>query len=234
MPGKEVSPGLLETYMGRFELSKEQVLEQKAAFDVLDTDGNGVITFEELKTMNSKYAGGFSETELKEQFKELDVDGSGHVTFQEFLAVYVRGEFGREVRLCQVHEDSENIIQHIEVDDLQKKPRAKSKLQSIVDEELIGRLDSVLEMRLSSKKSFGFYSRAAATFLRGAEGKEPVESIRITALGATINMAAVVAARVESEKLGRIVKVQTAYPEMPPNSRGCAQISIDIVRVAKA
>lgn len=230
MPGSEVSPGLLETYMLRFELSKEQVLEQKASFDVLDTDGNGAITFQELKAMNAKFSGGFTDKELEEQFKELDVDGSGHITFQEFLAVYVKGEFGREVRVVQVHEDTENVIQTIEVGDLQKKSRAVSKLESIVDEELIERLDSITEMRLSSKHSAGFYSRAATMFLRGSEDKEPVDSLRITALGATINAAAIVAARVESEGLGKIVKVQTAYPEMP-NSRGCPQLAIDIVRM---
>mmetsp|Transcript_64384 Transcript_64384/g.188373 ORF Transcript_64384/g.188373 Transcript_64384/m.188373 type:complete len:234 (-) Transcript_64384:83-784(-) len=232
MPGMELSAGLLETYMSRFELTKDHILEQKAAFDLLDTDGNGVITFEELKVVNAKYKEGFSEPELKEQFSELDIDHSGHVTFQEFLAVFVKGEFGREVRIVQVHEDTENMIKHIEVDDLQKKTRAKSDLQPIVDEELLAGSDSTMEMRLSSKKSPGFYSRAAALFFRGAEGKEPVESLRITALGATINSAAVVAAYVEKEGLGRIIKVQTSYPEMP-SGRGCAQIAIDVVRVPK-
>mmetsp|Transcript_17565 Transcript_17565/g.55018 ORF Transcript_17565/g.55018 Transcript_17565/m.55018 type:complete len:246 (-) Transcript_17565:84-821(-) len=244
MPGHELSPGLLETYMSRFELTKEQVLEQKAAFDVLDTNSNGVITFEELKEANAKYSEGFSEKELQEQFSELDVDHSGHVTLQEFLAVYVKGEFGREVPIVHVREDTENMIQRIEVDDLQKKVRRKvprfaerrrvqSNLEAIVDEELIERLDPSTEMRLSTKNSARFYSRAAILFLRGAEGKKPVDSLRIKALGETINMAAVVAARVESEGLGRVVKVQTDYPEMQPSGRGCAQMSIDVIRVPK-
>mmetsp|Transcript_104762 Transcript_104762/g.312966 ORF Transcript_104762/g.312966 Transcript_104762/m.312966 type:complete len:235 (-) Transcript_104762:87-791(-) len=233
MPGHELSPGLLETYMSRFELTKEQVLEQKAAFDVLDTNSNGVITFEELKEANAKYSEGFSEKELQEQFSELDVDHSGHVTLQEFLAVYVKGEFGREVPIVHVREDTENMIQRIEVDDLQKKVRVQSNLEAIVDEELIERLDPSTEMRLSTKNSARFYSRAAILFLRGAEGKKPVDSLRIKALGETINMAAVVAARVESEGLGRVVKVQTDYPEMQPSGRGCAQMSIDVIRVPK-
>mmetsp|Transcript_25255 Transcript_25255/g.58850 ORF Transcript_25255/g.58850 Transcript_25255/m.58850 type:complete len:147 (-) Transcript_25255:80-520(-) len=137
----ELSPGLLEHYMSFFELSKEQVLEQKAAFDVLDANGDGDITFQELTAVNAKYAEGFSEKELQEQFSELDVDGSGHVTFQEFLAVYVKGEFGREVPLVkvQVHEERENVIQHINSECLEKKRRASSRLEAIADDE---RLDA--------------------------------------------------------------------------------------------
>mmetsp|Transcript_74677 Transcript_74677/g.242673 ORF Transcript_74677/g.242673 Transcript_74677/m.242673 type:complete len:115 (-) Transcript_74677:323-667(-) len=79
----------------------------------------------------------------------------------------------------------------------------------------------------------GFNIRAAALFLRGTEDKPSVPSLRISALGGVIAAAAAVAASVESEGLGRIVKVQTAYLERP-SGRACPQIFIDIDRVAKA
>jgi len=84
-------------------------------------------------------------------------------------------------------------------------------------------------MRLSQKNSIGFYIRAATTFLKGAEGKEPVKELKVTALGNAINAAATVATRVEKDGLATITGVQTAYPEMQ-NGRGCAQIVIDLVK----
>eukprot|EP00439_Symbiodinium_sp_Y106_P074698 s3252_g14.t1 len=94
-----LSPGLLEAYMTRYELSKDQVLEQKEAFDLLDIDGNGKVTYQEVKEMNAKLGQPMSEQELSEQFTTLDIDGSHAVTFPEFLKVYVKGEFGRDVPL---------------------------------------------------------------------------------------------------------------------------------------
>ncbi|CAE7751894.1 unnamed protein product [Symbiodinium sp. CCMP2456] len=70
-----LSPGLLEAYMARYELSKDQVLEQKEAFDLLDIDGNGKVTYQEVKEMNAKLGQPMSEQELSEQFTTLDVDG---------------------------------------------------------------------------------------------------------------------------------------------------------------
>jgi len=88
------------------------------------------------------------------------------------------------------------------------------------------------EMRLSQKNTIGFYIRAATTFLKGAEGKEPVNELSITALGNVINAAATVATRMEKDGLGTITRVQTAYPNMQNGSveRGCAQITIDVER----
>lgn len=89
--------------------------------------------------------------------------------------------------------------------------------------------DGGVTMKLSAKNSVGFYARAAATFLKGAEGKEPVDNLSISALGNTINAAVEVATRVEKDGLGRIARVRTDYPGMPGGS-GCAQIVIDVER----
>lgn len=241
MPEMELSCGLLETYMARFELTRDQVLEQKAAFNMLDIDGSGQISYQELKAVNAKYDGGFTEQELEEQFKELDVGSSGHISFQEFLKVHVKGEFGRDVVLPKVREETENVLEHAETG-LRTPRRPTTHLESIKDEEeeirppstRVAGLDTppAMEMRISSKNTIGFYWRAAVLFLRGAEGKEPVDNLRISALGGAINAAVTVAARVQQEGLGSLSKVQTAYPEMA-DGRGCAQIAIDVIRTQK-
>mmetsp|Transcript_58579 Transcript_58579/g.117245 ORF Transcript_58579/g.117245 Transcript_58579/m.117245 type:complete len:296 (-) Transcript_58579:110-997(-) len=87
-------------------------------------------------------------------------------------------------------------------------------------------------MRLSQKNSTGFYIRAATTFLKGAEGKEPVKELVVSALGNSINAAVTVATIMERDGLATIASVRTAYPEMQNGrvGRGCAQIVIDLVK----
>lgn len=229
--------------MERFELHKEEILEQKAAFDILDANHSGLITLEELRKFNSKFNGGFTEKELQEQFKEMHRDGNGGISFLEYLKVYVKGEFGREVHIG---------LEHLETapKDLVVTPRSAARSRggsaemchtfsglapireqsnSKVPED---RPDGVVDMRLSARNTVGYYVRAARLFLRGGEGKEPVPGLRVLALGEVINTAAALAVRVESEGLGRITSVQTAYPDMP-NGRGCPQITIDIERRAE-
>mmetsp|Transcript_30126 Transcript_30126/g.76106 ORF Transcript_30126/g.76106 Transcript_30126/m.76106 type:complete len:249 (+) Transcript_30126:39-785(+) len=239
----ELSPGLLETYMERFELKKEAILEQKSAFDLIDDNRSGCISMEELRKFNATFNGGFTEEELQDHFKEMDRDSSGGITFLEYLKVYVKGEFGREVHIG---------LEHLETapKDLVVTPRsaARSRGASLdmvrspsglapIREQSSSRIaedrpEGFVDMKLSSRNGVAFYARAARLFLRGAEGKEPVAGLRVLALGDAIGTAAALAARVESEGLGRVTALQTAYPEMPPSGRGCAQISIDIERIS--
>merc|ERR1719410_1063817 len=94
-----------------------------------------------------------------------------------------------------------------------------------------------MEMKVSTKKSAGFYIRAASNFLKGmeareadgdkeaVEAKEPVDLLKISGLGDAINTAVAAATRAEAEGIGEITSIQTQYPEMT-SGRGCAQISI--------
>jgi len=94
-----------------------------------------------------------------------------------------------------------------------------------------------MEMKVSTKKSAGFYIRAASNFLKGieakeaegdkeaVEAKEPVDLLKISGLGEAINTAVAAATRAEAEGIGEITSIQTQYPEMT-SGRGCAQISI--------
>jgi len=97
-------------------------------------------------------------------------------------------------------------------------------------------------MKVSMKKGIGFYMRASTAFLKGveakpAEGDKPaveakpaVDELKISGLGDAINTAIAAAARVETDKLGKITKIETAYPEMT-QGRGCAQIMITVKKL---
>ena len=95
-------------------------------------------------------------------------------------------------------------------------------------------------MKVTAKRSAGFYAGSACSFLRGVdakpadgdkeatEAKPAVDYLRISGLGEAINTAVAAASKVEAEGLGSIVKVQTCYPEMEGSGRGVAQILIDV------
>eukprot|EP00445_Apocalathium_hangoei_P001182 CAMPEP_0203859150 /NCGR_PEP_ID=MMETSP0359-20131031/11676_1 /ASSEMBLY_ACC=CAM_ASM_000338 /TAXON_ID=268821 /ORGANISM="Scrippsiella Hangoei, Strain SHTV-5" /LENGTH=235 /DNA_ID=CAMNT_0050776009 /DNA_START=132 /DNA_END=839 /DNA_ORIENTATION=- len=235
--------------MERFELKKEEILAQQEAFNVLDTDGSGMITMDDLRAFNEQFHAGFTAQELEDQFSEIDLDGNGGISFLEYLKVYVKGEYGREVHIGLEHIESATPLVSPRRSNLMSmkcrdRTGSQSNLAAIVEVrssgDLLGEASEKseaspdrLEMKLSGKRSIGFNIRAAALFLRGTEDKPSVPSLRISALGGVIAAAAAVAASVESEGLGRIVKVQTAYLERP-SGRACPQIFIDIDRVAKA
>lgn len=80
-------------------------------------------------------------------------------------------------------------------------------------------------MKVTTKKSAGSYIRAATALLRG---KLPAEAISISALGNAINVAVVVAARIEQNGLAQISRIRTEYPEMPNGPR-CCQIIVEML-----
>ncbi|CAK9051628.1 unnamed protein product [Durusdinium trenchii] len=201
-----------KAYMARFELSKDQVLEQKQAFDVLDLDGNGKITFQEVKEMNQKLGTPMSEQELSEQFITLDIDGNNIVTFPEFLKVFVKGEFGRDVMLPNVDET-------IQVTDLaapEVRPRAASCTLDPIDE-------SKIVMKLSKQKSAGYYVRAAKQMLTGSQDKAAFDLVELNALGHAIPHATTVAAALVEEKLAQVASIHTGLQEVPDSGRHCRE-----------
>ena len=96
-------------------------------------------------------------------------------------------------------------------------------------------------MKVTMKKGVGFYIRAVASFLKGVEAREasegkeaveakpPVDKLKISGLGDSINTAVAAAARAEADGLGKITKIETNYPDMT-EGRGCAQIVIFVSR----
>lgn len=100
---------------------------------------------------------------------------------------------------------------------------------------------TVTEMKVSNKKTPGFYIRAANAFLKGLpaqeakdgkealEAKEPVDELKVSGLGEAIATAVATATAVVRENTASISKIETMYPDMP-NGRGCAQIGITLLR----
>merc|ERR1712110_363404 len=58
--------------------------ELREAFKLFDTDGDGVITMEELKGLISKVGGDMSEAEAIAHIKSADADGNMAIDFAEF------------------------------------------------------------------------------------------------------------------------------------------------------
>ncbi|KAL0480002.1 calmodulin [Acrasis kona] len=71
--------------MVRRDLTKAQLQEFQEIFSLVDSDGGGSISKDELsqllQTLNIK----FSEEQLDMMMAEVDSDGSGYIEFQEFV-----------------------------------------------------------------------------------------------------------------------------------------------------
>ncbi|KAF2298465.1 hypothetical protein GH714_023666 [Hevea brasiliensis] len=70
-------------------LTEEQITEFQEAFCLLDKDGDGRITFEELATAIKSLEENPTE-ELQSMINEVDVNGNGTIEFGEFLNLMAR------------------------------------------------------------------------------------------------------------------------------------------------
>lgn len=96
------------------------------------------------------------------------------------------------------------------------------------------------EMKVTTKKTVGFYSKCAVNFLRGmdakaAEGeaealeaKPAVENLRISGTGEAVGIAMQAAIKAQSEGAGTVTRIQTRQITMQETGRGCAQVLIDM------
>ena len=71
-------------------LTDEQVIEFREAFQAFDKDGNGSITTKELGTVMRSLGQNLSESEIKEMIDIVDEDKNGTIDFQEFLHLMAR------------------------------------------------------------------------------------------------------------------------------------------------
>ncbi len=67
------------------KLSEEQVAELKQAFAAMDTNGDGQVTKEELKSLLSQLGEAVDDAVIDEMIKIADVNGDGKVDFNEFV-----------------------------------------------------------------------------------------------------------------------------------------------------
>merc|ERR1712070_922299 len=96
---------------------------------------------------------------------------------------------------------------------------------------LVRTMAEAVDMKVTTKKSTGFYIKSAKSFFTGLEDKDgnkkpPVSVLNISGLGDAINVATSAAMEIEKEGLGTIKKIETSYPEMEGSQRGCSRILI--------
>jgi calcium-dependent protein kinase len=81
------------TFMTSLLMSKAEKEELMIAFQALDTDGNGVLTIDELKEGYKKIYPTFTEEEIELAVQtvvsNIDVNGSGQIDFTEFVVASV-------------------------------------------------------------------------------------------------------------------------------------------------
>ncbi|XP_004308824.1 PREDICTED: calmodulin-3-like [Fragaria vesca subsp. vesca] len=73
-----------------YQLSDDEAAEFKQAFSLLDKDGDGSITTNELGTVMRSLGLKPTEEELEGMIEEVDADGNGRVDLQEFLSLMAR------------------------------------------------------------------------------------------------------------------------------------------------
>lgn len=69
------------------DLTEEEKLEIREAFDLFDTDGSGVIDAKELKVAMRALGFEPKKEEIRKMIAEVDTDGSGTIDFEEFLGL---------------------------------------------------------------------------------------------------------------------------------------------------
>ncbi|KAK4834506.1 hypothetical protein QYF36_023968 [Acer negundo] len=81
-------------------LSDEEIAGLKEMFKMIDTDGSGQITFEELKVGLKKFGANLDESEIYDLMKAADIDNSGTIDYGEFVAATLHlNKFEREDHL---------------------------------------------------------------------------------------------------------------------------------------
>ena len=72
------------------DLTDQQIIEFREAFQAFDKDGNGSISTKELGTVMRSLGQNLSEAEIKQMIEVVDEDKSGTIDFKEFLNLMAR------------------------------------------------------------------------------------------------------------------------------------------------
>ena len=72
-------------------LNNEQAAELKKAFEVMDTNKDGVVTKDELTTLLKNLGENVSDDVIDEMIKIADENGDGKIQFEEFVKAATSG-----------------------------------------------------------------------------------------------------------------------------------------------
>ena len=67
-------------------LSEEQIAELRAAFNQMDTNGDGTLSRDELKALLGELDAEMAEAFVEEMMNKADTNGDGKIDFEEFCA----------------------------------------------------------------------------------------------------------------------------------------------------
>ena len=73
------------------KLSEDQVAELKKAFQVMDANGDGVVTKEELTNLLKGLGEDVTDEVVDEMIKIADTNGDGKIQFEEFCVAATSG-----------------------------------------------------------------------------------------------------------------------------------------------
>lgn len=71
-------------------LTADQIQEFRQAFDIMDRNGDGVITVDDLASVMRAIGQSPTANELQDMIREVDADGNDSIDFTEFLALMSR------------------------------------------------------------------------------------------------------------------------------------------------
>jgi Ca2+-binding EF-hand superfamily protein len=79
-----------QSLMGQILNEKDIQEEVMRAFNLFDVDGNGKITYDDLKSVADNLGETVSDDELREMIREADVDRDGAVNASEFVRIMMK------------------------------------------------------------------------------------------------------------------------------------------------
>ncbi|XP_037953621.1 neo-calmodulin-like [Teleopsis dalmanni] len=73
--------------MGRKYTGRSDEDDVREAFKVFDKDGDGFVTFDEVKAVLLNMGENLTDEEFEDLFHEIDLDGNGKIDYEEFEAL---------------------------------------------------------------------------------------------------------------------------------------------------
>ena len=86
--------------------ANESELDYRQAFHVVDRDGDGAISIDEMRLIMWGSGHRMNEKQIDECFKAGDKNRDGKITLEEFEGILKRGQFYKTLRTSSLHEDS--------------------------------------------------------------------------------------------------------------------------------